>query len=153
MLAAGPGFGQTVPLAPFDPEMVLPARDTAQPASQPTVIASATASSRTFGSRDGTAAAAVLRTGSTRLGVSPILPTPDFAAGGRGLIQATSSHRGRNALIGGLVGAATGIGVCTAISNLVNDPGTGFSTCDAKAYLGFGLGGAAVGALIGAMIR
>jgi hypothetical protein len=65
---------------------------------------------------------------------------------------AAPSHRGRHALIGGLIGAATGIITCTAISNLSHDPGSDFSTCDAAAYLGFGLGGFAVGALIGWLI-
>ena len=62
------------------------------------------------------------------------------------------SHRGRHALIGGLIGGAAGIVVCTTISNIAKDKGSGFSTCDAKAYLGFGLGGAALGALIGWVI-
>ncbi len=66
---------------------------------------------------------------------------------------ATPTHRGRHALIGGLIGAAAGVITCTVISNIANDPGTGFSTCDATAYLGFGLGGFAVGALIGWLIR
>jgi hypothetical protein len=66
--------------------------------------------------------------------------------------DATASHRGRHALIGGLIGAAAGVITCTVISNVANDPGTGFSTCDATAYVGFGLGGFAVGALIGWLI-
>jgi hypothetical protein len=63
-----------------------------------------------------------------------------------------SSNRGRHALIGGLIGGATGIIVCTAISNIVKDQGSGFTTCDTKAYIGFGLSGAALGALIGWVI-
>ena len=63
-----------------------------------------------------------------------------------------AKHRSRNALIGGLIGATTGLVACTVISNLANDPGTGISTCDAKAYLGFALGGGALGALIGWLI-
>lgn len=63
------------------------------------------------------------------------------------------SHRGRHALLGGLIGGVSGVIACTAISNLVNDAGTGFSTCDTKAYLGFGLGGAAIGAVIGALVK
>lgn len=69
-----------------------------------------------------------------------------------GLDQAPASHRGRNALIGGLIGGAVGIVTCTVISNISKDPGTGFSTCTAKGYLGLGLGGAALGALIGALL-
>ena len=69
------------------------------------------------------------------------------------LSDATPTHRGRHALIGGLIGAAAGVITCTVISNIANDPGTGFSTCDATAYVGFGLGGFAVGALIGWLIK
>ena len=68
------------------------------------------------------------------------------------LSDAAPTHRGRHALIGGLIGAAAGVITCTVISNIANDPGTGFSTCDATAYLGFGIGGFAVGALIGWLI-
>lgn len=66
-----------------------------------------------------------------------------------GIADEPQPHRARHAVIGGLIGGAAGILACTAISNIANDPGSGFSTCDAKAYIGFGLGGAAVGALIG----
>lgn len=63
------------------------------------------------------------------------------------------SHRLRHALIGGVIGGATGIVVCTVISNIVKDSGTGFSTCTTSGYLGFGLGGFGVGALIGVLIK
>ena len=69
-----------------------------------------------------------------------------------GLDQAPRSHRARNALIGGLIGGAVGIVTCTVISNISKDPGTGFSTCTVKGYVGLGLGGAALGALIGALL-
>lgn len=68
-------------------------------------------------------------------------------------ISSARNHRVRNAVIGGLIGAATGVIACTVISNIANDPGTGTSTCDTKAYIGFALGGAALGALIGAVIK
>ncbi len=69
------------------------------------------------------------------------------------LLAAPRNHRVRNAVIGGLIGAATGVITCTVISNLANDPGTGTSTCDTKAYVGFALGGAALGALVGALFK
>ena len=63
------------------------------------------------------------------------------------------THRARNALIGGLIGSAAGIVTCTVISNIAKDPGTGFSTCTRKGYFIMGLGGAGVGALIGALFK
>jgi hypothetical protein len=56
-----------------------------------------------------------------------------------------TKRRGRNALIGGAIGTVAGLTFCTVVSNLVNDPGSGFSTCTLKGYLltggvGFGLG-------------
>lgn len=60
----------------------------------------------------------------------------------------------RNAIIGGVIGSAVGIGVCTGISTLTNDSANGgFSTCTVKGNLMFGAGGFAVGALIGAAVR
>lgn len=56
-------------------------------------------------------------------------------------------------LAGGLIGAATGVVACTAISNLAKDRGTGFSTCTTKGYLGFAVGGFALGAIVGAIIK
>jgi hypothetical protein len=58
---------------------------------------------------------------------------------------AVTKRRGRNALIGGAIGTVAGVTFCTVVSNLVNDPGFGFSTCTLKGYLltggvGFGLG-------------
>jgi hypothetical protein len=58
---------------------------------------------------------------------------------------AGTHRRGRNALIGGAIGTVAGLAFCTIVSNLVNDPGSGFSTCTMKGYLltggvGFGLG-------------
>lgn len=80
------------------------------------------------------------------------IPSDRQSAGDRSWSDAAPSHRGRHALIGGLIGAAAGVITCTVISNIANDPGTGFSTCDATAYVGFGLGGFAVGALLGWLI-
>jgi hypothetical protein len=64
---------------------------------------------------------------------------------------AGESNRTRNVLIGGVLGGAAGMVVCTVISNLVNDDG-GFSTCTASGYTGFALGGFAVGGLIGYLV-
>ncbi|HEV8600183.1 MAG TPA: hypothetical protein VGQ69_12535 [Gemmatimonadales bacterium] len=61
--------------------------------------------------------------------------------------------RGSHALIGGLIGSAAGIVVCTAISNYVKDEGTGVSTCTTSGYVAFGVGGFAVGALVGYLIK
>ncbi len=68
------------------------------------------------------------------------------------LEPAPKHNRGRNALIGALISGATGIITCTVISNIMKDPGTGFSTCATSGYVGLGLGGAALGALIGALL-
>ncbi len=62
-------------------------------------------------------------------------------------------NRAGHAVLGGLIGGAAGIVVCTAISNLVKDSGTGFSTCTTSGYVSLGLGGAALGAVIGALIK
>ena len=69
------------------------------------------------------------------------------------LPAASSPNRLRRALIGGVIGSAAGVVTCTAISNLVKDRGTGFSTCTTSGYTGFIVGGFAVGALIGAITR
>jgi hypothetical protein len=69
------------------------------------------------------------------------------------LTELQRRNRTGQVLLGGAIGAATGIVVCTVISNLVKDPGTGFSTCTTKGNLGFALGGAALGALLGWLIR
>ena len=62
--------------------------------------------------------------------------------------SAAISPRGRRALIGGAIGAAAGLAVCTVISNLTDEGAEGFSTCTWKGYLltggiGFGVGFAA----------
>ena len=57
-----------------------------------------------------------------------------------------SPHRLGNALIGGVIGAAAGAVVCTAISNIADDSAVDrFTTCTTKGYLltggiGFGAG-------------
>lgn len=89
--------------------------------------------------------------------VTPIVlladqPAPTSFTDRLRLELAPKRHRGRNALIGGLIGGATGIIACTVISNIQKDPGTGFSTCATSGYVGLGLGGAGLGALIGALL-
>ena len=60
-------------------------------------------------------------------------------------------NRARHALIGGVIGAAAGIVVCTAISNYVNEGG--FSTCTTTGYVVHAAGGFALGALVGYLIK
>ena len=63
------------------------------------------------------------------------------------------SQRGtRHALLGGAIGAASGVVVCTVISNLANDSAGGFSTCTLKGYLLTGGAGFALGFLVGWLI-
>ena len=56
-----------------------------------------------------------------------------------------------HAVLGGVIGAAAGIVVCTAISNYVNEGG--FSTCTTTGYVVHAGVGFGVGALIGALIK
>jgi hypothetical protein len=61
-------------------------------------------------------------------------------------------RRGRNALIGGAIGTVAGLAFCTVVSNLVNDPGSGFSTCTLNGYLLTGGVGLAAGLVIGLIV-
>ncbi|MEP6766108.1 MAG: hypothetical protein ABJB66_17470 [Gemmatimonadaceae bacterium] len=68
--------------------------------------------------------------------------------------QVGESHRGRNVIIGGVLGAVAGLGVCTVISNVMDDSTKSrVATCTATGNLIFGAGGFAVGALVGAAIK
>jgi len=70
------------------------------------------------------------------------------------LPRKATSHRARNATVGGFVGAVVGVGVCTGISNLMDDAAKPrVSTCTLTGNVLFGVGGLAVGALIGAAIK
>ncbi|MEO7359547.1 MAG: hypothetical protein ABI120_04415 [Gemmatimonadaceae bacterium] len=80
----------------------------------------------------------------SRQRVDRMTPVPD----------AGESHRGRHAIIGGVLGTVVGLGACTAISNLMDDSTQRrVSTCTATGNLIFGAGGMVVGALIGAVIK
>lgn len=73
---------------------------------------------------------------------APAAPIPAHAV----RMSEPSPHRLRNALIGGVIGAAAGAIVCTAISNIADDAAVDrFTTCTADGYLvssgvGFGAG-------------
>jgi len=61
-----------------------------------------------------------------------------------------SRSRTRNALLGGAIGAAAGLVVCTAFSSLINDSAEGgLSFCPLDSNLLFGGGGFVLGAAIG----
>jgi hypothetical protein len=62
--------------------------------------------------------------------------------------------RARNALIGGTIGAVSGVVVCTLISTLlINSELDGITTCTTRGNLIFGGGGFVFGATIGALSR
>ncbi|MBA3258053.1 MAG: hypothetical protein H0T68_01135 [Gemmatimonadales bacterium] len=62
---------------------------------------------------------------------------------------AAARPRGRNALIGAAIGTVAGLAFCTVVSNIANDPGTGFSTCTRDGYLLTGGVGLTLGLVIG----
>jgi hypothetical protein len=63
---------------------------------------------------------------------------------------APSRNRKRHALIGGAIGALTGVAFCTVISTLADDSADGgLSTCPLDSYLLFAAGGFALGFTIG----
>lgn len=68
-------------------------------------------------------------------------------------LPAPSPHRFRNALIGGALGAAAGLLVCTAISNIADDAAVNrFTTCTTKGYLLTGGVGFGAGFLVGWLV-
>jgi hypothetical protein len=85
------------------------------------------------------------------LGIRALAPSVRIAPNLR-LQDTGGSRRLQHAVWGGVIGGAVGIITCTVISNIAKDPGTGFSTCTTKGYLGMGLGGLVLGAGIGALI-
>lgn len=69
------------------------------------------------------------------------------------MVPAASPHRARNALLGGVIGAAAGVAVCTVISNIADDAAVDrFTTCTAKGYLLTGGIGFGAGFLVGWLV-
>ena len=67
-----------------------------------------------------------------------------------GRLVADSRNRTRQALLGGVIGAAAGVVVCTAFSTLINDSAKGgLSFCPLDTNLLFGGAGFVLGAVIG----
>jgi hypothetical protein len=66
------------------------------------------------------------------------------------LVVPGSRNRTRQALLGGVIGAAAGVAVCTAFSTLINDSAKGgLSFCPLDTNLLFGGAGFVLGAVIG----
>lgn len=67
-----------------------------------------------------------------------------------GHFVATARNRGRQALLGGAIGAVAGVVFCTAVSTLANDSAEGgLSFCPLDSYLLIGGAGFALGFAIG----
>lgn len=70
-----------------------------------------------------------------------------------GRLVAAPRNRKRHALLGGLIGAAAGVVLCTAVSTLSNDSAEGgLSFCPLDSYLLIGGAGFVLGAAIGWVI-
>ncbi len=68
-------------------------------------------------------------------------------------LLASAPDRKRQALLGGAIGAAAGVVVCTAISTLIDDSAEGgVSFCPLDSYLLFAAAGFVVGAVVGWII-
>jgi hypothetical protein len=79
----------------------------------------------------------------------PVAPVPTSLSLDTRFVPA-QRHRGRNALLGGAIGAAAGVVFCTAVSTLANDSADGgLSFCPLDSYLLIGGAGFAVGFAIG----
>jgi len=65
---------------------------------------------------------------------------------------AAGRPRGRNAVIGAVIGTVAGLAFCTVVSNIAKDPGSGFSTCTRDGYLLSGGVGLALGLAIGPIV-
>ncbi len=66
--------------------------------------------------------------------------------------EAAGRRTGRNAVLGATIGTVAGLAFCTVVSNIANDPGTGFSTCTRDGYLLTGGVGLALGLAIGLIV-
>jgi hypothetical protein len=68
-------------------------------------------------------------------------------------LVAAARNRQRQVLLGGAIGAAAGVVVCTAISTMINDSAErGLSFCPLDTYLLFGGAGFVLGAATGWLI-
>jgi hypothetical protein len=77
----------------------------------------------------------------------------DDGASAAGQFVPASRHRTRHALLGGAIGAAAGVVLCTTVSTLVDDSADGgLSFCPLDSYLLIGGAGFALGFAIGWMI-
>jgi hypothetical protein len=82
----------------------------------------------------------------------PALPS-DSGSTPMPTLQAPEADRKRRALLGGAIGAAAGVVVCTAFSTLIDDSAEGgLSFCPLDTYLLFAGGGFVLGAAIGWLI-
>ena len=78
---------------------------------------------------------------------SPVKPSSKITVGRLAL---SSPNRTRQALLGGAIGAAAGVVICTAFSTLINDSARGgLSFCPLDTNLLFGGAGFVLGAVIG----
>ncbi len=83
-----------------------------------------------------------------------VLPNDSTSALRIGYLAHASRDRGDQALLGGAIGAAAGVVVCTVFSTLIDDntPNRVVSFCPLDTYLLFAAGGFVVGAIIGWLI-
>jgi hypothetical protein len=83
-------------------------------------------------------------------------PAPALDSGSKvalGQLVAASRDRGDQALLGGAIGAATGVVVCTFISTMIDDSAErGLSFCPLDTYLLFAGAGFVLGAFVGWLI-
>jgi hypothetical protein len=78
---------------------------------------------------------------------SPVEVSHKLTAGGLGLYSRNRTH---NALLGGVIGAAAGVALCTAFSTAIDDSAEGgLSFCPLDTNLLMGGAGFVLGALIG----
>ncbi len=83
----------------------------------------------------------------------PVLPSDSSSTLSVSRVVVASPDRGDQALLGGAIGAAAGVVVCTAISTLIDDSADrGLSFCPLDTYLLFAGGGFVLGAVIGWLI-
>jgi len=88
-------------------------------------------------------------------GIVPVSPELRVAQPGPGTLQDPPRRsRVRNAVVGGTIGALSGVVLCTLISTLlVNSERPGVTMCTTRGNLIFGGGGFLLGATIGAVSK